>query len=108
MAKWQSRIELADLWEARERDELTIVQLAKAVAVRIRVSGLAWFRFGGEGSDLDTIADSFDSCGDDVEEFDSYLEELYDWGDEALDDQWNGRKRCWINTCKGLASKIDQ
>jgi hypothetical protein len=41
----------------------------------------------------------------DTEDFDALMDALYDWGDIRLDDNWNGKKVCWIDTI-GITSPI--
>lgn len=48
--------------------------------------------------------DLLEKCGhacmkdDDVEVFDSAMYDLYEWADTALDENWNGKKMCWVKT----------
>lgn len=96
MAKWQRELDLSDVWPRAESGELSACQLAGTVADRlaalapipavedIRQELIESFRILADFPDLD---------GD---EFDAQLERLYDWGDIALDDKWNGKKVCWI------------
>jgi len=93
MANWQSKIDLEPIWSLGESGELPPPELGKATAGIIRKSS-AWARF--LDSELEDIADDFEHVAT-VDEFDKALERLYDWGDEALDDHWAGKKRCWIN-----------
>lgn len=51
----------------------------------------------------DEIADAFKSFADDAsgdhEDFNTIMERLYKWADTRLDDEWNGKKVCWIQIC---------
>ena len=38
---------------------------------------------------------------DDVNGFDYAMAELYDWADTPLDNDWAGKRMCWVNTFKG-------
>lgn len=93
MARWQYTIDIADIHEAFQADNLTVREMGKAVAERIR-SSRAW---NFEQPSLRDIADSFDEISsDDAGEYDDCLERLYDWGDR--------RHTCWINTMKCLSN----
>lgn len=103
MAKWQSRIDLADLWTRRYSDpSFTVAQLSAEVGKRVAASR----NFVGLDrvliAERDEIADDFlalsRSATADVEEFDEILERLYDWADTKLDDAWPPKKVAWIAT----------
>ena len=96
MSNWLNRLELKDLWKAMDKNEITIQQLAKQVAKRIR--RLKCYKANEEI--LEELAYNFENCEEDVEEFDNWLSELYDFGDTPTGD-YNGTiadKLCWINT----------
>ena len=94
MSNWINRLELGDLWKARDEEKLTIQELGKKVAERIRKLRC----YKKEEDTLEEIAEQFDYVSEEVEEFDYILEELYDWGDISLDGKFGGKKMCWINT----------
>ena len=96
MSKWVNRLDLKDLWKAINAGNLTIQELAKAVAKRIRKMPC----YKKYEDQLDEIATSFEYCGESVEEFDSYLSELYDWADTPLltPKGQMQRKICWVAT----------
>jgi len=85
MSKWKYRLNLKDLWEARDKGNLTIQELAKKIAVRLRHKAF-YKKFQ---DDLDDIIDYFENCTENVTEFDCHLGMLYDWADG---------ERCWIAT----------
>ena len=92
-----NKLDLKDLWEKRDNGEITIVELAKEIATRIEIMPC----FSEEMDTLEEIAENFKYCGEDEEEFDGYLSELYDWGDMLIDGSGNfaqHKKMCWIAT----------
>ena len=98
MSKWVNTLDLKDLWKAREEGNLTIQELGKAVADRIRKSKFYERKIHEEA--LREIVLNFEDCSNDVEEFDSILSELYDWADTCLYTPlgYMQRKMCWIAT----------
>ena len=95
MSKWVNRLDLKDLWVKRNEGKLTIQELGKQVARRIRKMPV----YKKYEEELEDIADSFDYV-EDVEEFDDVLAQLYDWADCPLytPKGYMPRKTCWIST----------
>ncbi len=96
MADWVYRLDLKDLWRREEEGELTIKELAKLVAERIRQLPC----YEKYIDDLEEIVNEFEYCCGDVEEFDSILERLYDWADTPLHTRKGQMQRriCWVKT----------
>lgn len=100
MANWIHKLKLKDLCEAKDRGEITLQELSKKVAERIR--GVEFYE--NYMRDLEPIADSFEGLSENpestVEEFDWNLAELYDWADQSLPTPSGQmqRKMCWIET----------
>jgi hypothetical protein len=98
------RLNLGDVWHRPFGDEWTVEQLAQELAKRIR--RLPCFRKAHRLHDwaysFEEIADEFD-CVTETDEFDYWMQELYDLGDVKLDNDWNGKKLCWIDTMKRAA-----
>lgn len=96
MANWTRQIDVRNLWE-----EGDVVKLSNSISIQL--SGLKPLEDESlEDRRLDLAAD-FKSLAEDgmsatVGEFDYMMQELYDWGDERLDDTWNGKKVCWVAT----------
>lgn len=99
MAKWQRHLRMQPEWGQAQEDELTIQELAGVVAKRLRA--LRPFAEEHIEEKRDELAEEFEwiakSPDADREDFDSWMEELYDWGDTRLDADWNGKKVCWID-----------
>lgn len=96
MSEWVNRLNLKDLWEAKEEGKLTIQELGKQVARRIRK--MPCYKL--YDNELEEIAVQFEYVDDNVEEFDSILSDLYDWADICLFTPRGQmqRKMCWVKT----------
>jgi hypothetical protein len=95
MANWQRKLQLKDIWH---NDDVHMI----AAETAKRLKALQAF----PDADLDEqrldIADEFEGLSTDPkadkEDFDCVLERLYDWADTKLDNNWNGKKVCWVET----------
>lgn len=104
MADWQRKLELKDVWDKTvpRGGDITIQQLAGIVADRLEKLK----PFGGDNADLDEtradlVSDFRDMSKDedaDEEEFDYFLDSLYDWADTPMGGDWPGKKACWVET----------
>lgn len=96
MAKWKYRLELKDLWKAREKKEISIKELGKKVAERIKQSVF----YKKNETALWEIVDNFSHMEEDIELFDEILDDLYDWADTPLFTRRGEmqRKLCWVGT----------
>ena len=95
MSNWQNELYLKDLWDKFDDGEMTTQEVAKEVGLRIRK--LRCFRKYED--ELEEIAMEFESC-ELKAEFNSVLEELYDWADTCLPTPKGQmqKKICWIKT----------
>ena len=101
MARWQRTLKLQPEWDKAAEDEITVNQLAGVIARRLKDLR----PFGGDLAYLDEardeIVDEFDWLAKDADagtdDFDNIMESLYDWADTRLDDDWNGKKVCWVD-----------
>jgi hypothetical protein len=100
MAQWQRTLDIARAWKAHDADELTIQELAGIIAAGLRK--MVPFPQVLVDEARREIADTFESLEQeedvDVDDFDATMADLYDWGDQSLDGQWNGKKVCWVKT----------
>ena len=96
MANWKYKLELKDLWKARDEGKLTIQELGKKVAERIRQATF----YMKHKNQIRDILREFDCVEEDVEEFDNILSDLYDWADSLLLTRRGEmqRKMCWVST----------
>lgn len=85
MAQWKYRLNVADLWKARNEKKITIKELSVTLAKRIMNSPF----FKKHEAELFEIVWDFEKEVETIEEFDGVLETLYNWADA---------ERCWINT----------
>lgn len=119
MADWQFKLELKDAWKKHDDGEMSIVDVAKTVAerskalvieVRERVKNPRNVVDRIISKDLEHLAclletdiipmfeELVDTENDDADDFDYALENLYDWADTSLDNEWGGKKMCWVST----------
>ena len=102
MADWQRKIYLNPEWDKAKEGEISRQALAASIAKKLR----ALEPFGNSLSDLnemrDDIAADFESMSKEeylsIIDFDAQMCALYDWGDERISPEWNGRKCCWIDS----------
>jgi predicted hydrocarbon binding protein len=94
MSKWVNKLDLSDLWKKRDTADITVIEMGKEIAKRIRKMN-CYEKYIDE---LEDIADQFKNISESVEEFDDILCQLYDWGDISLDGKFGGKKMCWIKT----------
>jgi hypothetical protein len=101
MPKWLTKIDVTDAWQARQTDDITIQQLAGQFASELR--RIRWP--GDLDSHREDLLVEFDGMSKDEElttdEFDGWLEELYNMGDTPVGKDpssiWTPRL-CWIST----------
>ena len=110
MANWQLKLDIAEFYH-KYPDELSLQEVAKKVSNAMKeLEPTVKLRFRNMQSDFENIIDSFDELSNDeqaeVNQFDSIMDDLYDWGDTALDNDFAGKKLCWINTFGGKVGKL--
>jgi len=102
MANWQMNIELNDFWH-KYPGELSLQQVAQKLIERLNsVKPEVAKRFPDYLDEFSECIEDLEPFAEDpdmdIDSFDYALEALYDWADIKLDDEWNGKKLCWINT----------
>ena len=104
MADWQNRLDLKDVWGKIEEGELSVRELAKITAERLKNLKLKHVTNDMEEV-RDDIVDEFEGLSEDesakISDFDSVMSRLYDWGDTdiaSVDIVWPRKKVCWIAT----------
>ena len=101
MAQWQRKLLLNPEWDQAQDDLISTQELAKSVATKLRA--LRPFKAGLDdiNDERDEIADNFENLAEDKtatqQDFNSIMEDLFNWGDQRLDGEWNGKKVCWID-----------
>lgn len=99
MANWQSRLNIGTAWRRHKAGKTTLAELAMSIAGELQ--SLKPISNEPEG-ERESLIEQFlcfanDDC-DDVEDFDGLMEQLYDWADTPLDNEWPGKKVCWVET----------
>ena len=96
MANWQRYMSVADVWDTQN-----IQLVSRTAAERLK----ALIPFYGypfiEDKRLDLVEELLEISNDSdatVAEFDNVWNRVYDWGDISLDNEYNGKKVCWIAT----------
>lgn len=95
MANWRYTIDISKVLH-NDDDYPTVNDKGMELAKRIR----AFRHFEEHSLYLNDIANEFEEV-ETVEQFDSVLDELYDWGDSETTPSGNAMHRnrlCWINT----------
>ena len=108
MTDWQFRLEFRDLWKDERDGKISLLDVSKGVVERIKALAPVIRKRKDEmyqdaADDLENdILPMFEELveeeNEDTEDFDFALSYLYDWADGRLDDEWNGKKVCWVNT----------
>lgn len=98
MAEWQNHLHIKTEWQQAKRGELTLQELAASIGKKL----IAMWKTQQDDDELLDLSFSFEGMGEtpglSIVEFDEEMERLYDWGDTLLDNRWNGKKKCWIET----------
>jgi hypothetical protein len=100
MAQWQRKLKLKDVWNQVNEGRMTVQELAGVVVQRLGELE----DFGDEYVDdrKQEVLEMFESVAQihdaDVDDFDCAMENLYDWADMRLDNRWNGKAVCWVET----------
>jgi hypothetical protein len=104
MAQWMRKLDVKDVWKKAEARQITPQELAKVVADRLE--NLAPFFINGKWSDIELekqdLVEAFRNFASEEDftfnDFDHLWREVYDWADQSLDGNWNGKKVCWVAT----------
>lgn len=108
MAQWQRTIRLQPTWDKAKSHEISIQELAAVISKKLKA--LRPFNDDYIDSERDNLVDEFEGLAEDEsadrEDFDDIMCRLYDWGDMKLDNDWNGKKVCWIDTISGPRAGI--
>lgn len=87
MPQWNHTFDVKDIWQARKADKITLAELTKGIHSRLK--NLASNPKFETDLTLEDVVDSFEylvEAGDevDVEDFDIYWNDFYDWADANL------------------------
>ena len=89
MSKWQHRISIKAINDHYDKHQ-DIQYCGRTLAGKLR-EAKSKFLGGYSRRILENLADAFENI-EDPDQYDSYLDELYDWADEG--------SRCWIDPFK--------
>ncbi len=107
MSQWQHKVELKDLHDNYQQGLLTIQEVASGVACRLEILKTQIQKKNNKFEveylpQLEEIILEFQEFAkdevSDVNDYDSILNELYDFGDTRLDSVFGGKTLCWINS----------
>jgi hypothetical protein len=102
MANWQRKLVLNPEWGQAQEHEISVQQLARSVATKLRALKPFKAEFDDINEGREEITENFEALAEDETatqaNFNSALEDLFNWGDQRLDGDWNGKKVCWIDT----------
>lgn len=100
MANWQRKIDISKVWKKCENDKSLFRELAKEISFKLNL--LLPFDndlLDNDKNDLIMEFDEIVECPEcTIEDFDRIMQDLYDWGDTELDNEWPRSKVCWIGT----------
>jgi hypothetical protein len=105
MSQWQMKLEIKDVMQKLRSNEFTLQNGAKEIIKRLEVlRPVVENKFADYLSEFENVIDDFkvfsedESMNEENESFDYALDNLYDWGDIKLDNNYiGGRAMCWIN-----------
>lgn len=95
MASWKYILDIKTEWEQCKENKITVQELGKIISKKlIEVSSSMSDDLKYEAED---IAECFNSV-EDVEDFDSLMNDLYDFADTIIVEGWSETRLMWVNT----------
>jgi hypothetical protein len=105
MANWQNVIRLQPEWGQAKSGEISVASMAAVIAKKLRALSKSGRHLDDHREELEDLIDEFEDLSRDPmavdDDLDGLMGQLYDWGDRRLDNDWNGKKLCWIDTISG-------
>lgn len=102
MADWQRKLILNPEWDQAQEHEISTQELARSVAVKLRALKPFGTSLAELNDERDGIAEEFDDLAANKsatqQDFNYAMQSLYDWGDQRISPEWNGKKVCWVDT----------
>ena len=103
MARWQFKIDLTPIWKKSTPLDTAvyIVERINALVPEIRKRKSDVYQDMADELENDILPlfeELVEVANNDADDFDLALESLYDWADTPLDNEWGGKKMCWICT----------
>lgn len=100
MANWQSKLDIRDVWNQAQDNEISVQELAGTMADRL--VDIKPCKDEELIDERDEIIDELRCLAEEEtaskDEFDYIMASLYDWADTPLDNEFAGKKACWIWT----------
>lgn len=104
MAKWLRTLDIKAEWEAATSEEFKV--LAKAISDKLEklpdLTEGEYFAAVLVNEKKEELKEDFSWIAKatvaDIDDFDALMEELYDWGDTIVAEEWPTTKVCWIKT----------
>jgi hypothetical protein len=97
MAQWQRTLDVKDVWESEDIHLIAQTAADRLQALTPLTDEFYWL----EDKRLELIDELRALAEDenaDTRDFDYVWNDLYDWADTPLDENWNGKKVCWVKT----------
>lgn len=101
MSNWKRTLNLLPEWNHAKDNEIDFQELAGIISLRLdRLAPFSDRPYVEEARQELVYEFESLSLDDDatVEDFDSLMNELYDWADTSLDGNFGGDKVCWVKT----------
>lgn len=105
MANWQRTLNLLPEWKQAENKEISVQEMAKVVSQRLAmVTPFDDYSIEEERRELIdefTIISEINDGDDLIENFDSVMDQLYDWADQKVGNSesfFDRKKVCWVKT----------
>lgn len=100
MANWQRKLILNPEWNQAQEHEISTQELACSIATKLK--SLAAVDDDDIDLEREGLVEEFEGLANDADatqtDFNYVMQSLYDWGDQRMDGEWNGKKVCWIDT----------
>lgn len=97
MANWQSKLDLRDVWGTED-----ISVISGAIHKRMKELLPEDFLSESDEEERQRLVDEFEMMKESTDvtfdEFNDLFEELYDWADRPISNDWPAKKICWIHT----------
>jgi hypothetical protein len=107
MSNWQRHVYLNPEWEKAKDGEISHQELAAALAKKLRALRPFKSELDDLNDELAELVDEFEALAENsdtgADDIDSVMHSLYNWGDQRLDGDWNGKKVCWIDSITSRA-----
>lgn len=101
MAQWQRKLDIKEAWQDAKNGRITYQSLCGTIAEKLKQIEPFESEESIEEERLELVDWFNDLSKTEVikaDDVDNAYGSLCDWGDTKLDDNWNGKRVCWIGT----------